>query len=124
MEWSTLINFDHKKNKISRKDNIQALYDSEKNKKKNYDKYILNMYLDNKLYNLQPNKYPYDLDKNIKHYVLWLHPMLKSKHINDKKFIHKLLKTKIRNNQFYFYMNSQQHKSIKSIPHYQVFIKL
>lgn len=124
MDWNTLIKHNYIKNKILRKSKVQELYNNEKNTKKNYDKYILDMYLDNKLYNLQPNKYPYDLAKNIKHYVLWLHPMIKSKHINDKKFIHKLLKTKIKNNKFYFYMNSQKNKSIKSIPHYQVFIKI
>ena len=50
------------------------------NKKKgiDYDKYILKKYLHNKIYNLQPNKFPYDLEKNIKHYVLWLNPAIKN----------------------------------------------
>ena len=124
MNWETLETFDFKKNKIRRTNSIQQKYNIEKNNKLNYDKYILNHYLTNKLYNLQPNKFPYDLNSNIKHYVLWLHPMIKSKHIYDKKFIYKLLKSMIKNNSFIFYMNSYKNKSIKSIPHYQVFIKL
>lgn len=124
MDWNTLIKHDYKNNKILRKNDIQELYNKERKNNINYDKYILEKYLDNKLYNLIPNKYPYHLKNNIKHYVLWLHPMLKQKHINDKKFIYKLLKAQIKNNEFYFYMNPQKYKSIKSIPHYQVFIKI
>jgi hypothetical protein len=124
MDWKTLIQHDYKNNKILRKNDIQELYNKERNSEINYDKFILEKYLDNKLYNLTLNKYPYDLRSNIKHYVLWLHPMIKQKHINDRKFIHKLLKTKIKSNEFHFYMNPQKYKSIKSIPHYQVFIKI
>lgn len=124
MDWNTLTQYNYKKIKIDRLPCIEELYEKNKTKYKNYDNYILKNYLHNKLYNLQPNKYPYNLKKNIKHYVLWLNPMLKYKYIYDKKFIHKLLKKKIKNKEFYFYMNSVDKKSIKTIPHYQVFIKI
>lgn len=124
MDWKTLTEHNYKEIKIDRLPHIEKLYVSNKIKYKNYDNYILNNYLKNRLYNLQPNKYPYNLEKNIKHYVLWLNPMLKYKYIYDKKFIHKLLKKKIKNKQFYFYMNKIDKRSVKTIPHYQVFIKI
>lgn len=123
MDWNTLILFDFNNNKIDRKNNVQQAYNNEKKKIKNYSKFILNTYLDNKLYNLQPNKFPYNLNNNIKHYVLWLHPMLDSKYITNKKLINSILKKYIPNNEYIFYMNSYNNRSIKQIPHYQVFIK-
>ena len=126
MDWKTLQRYDFKE-KINRKSEIQDKYEYEKRiiKKKglDYDKYILKKYLNNKIYNLQPNKFPYDLQKNIKHYVLWLNPALKSKFIHNQKFIRSILKEYIPDKQFIYYMNSYQNKSIKPIPHYQVFIK-
>lgn len=123
MDWNTLILFDFNNNKIDRKNNVQQAYNNEKKKIKNYPKFILNTYLDNKLYNLQPNKFPYNLNNNIKHYVLWLHPMLDLKYITNKKLINSILKKYIPNNEYIFYMNSYNNRSIKQIPHYQVFIK-
>ena len=124
MDWNTLTQHNYKKIKIDRLSHIEKSYINNKTKYINYDNYILKNYLHNKLYNLQPNKYPYNLKKNIKHYVLWLNPMLKYNYIYDKKFINKLLKKKIKNKAFYFYMNSNDKRSIKTVPHYQVFIKV
>lgn len=123
MNWNTLLLFDFNNNKIDRKNSVQQAYNNEKQKIKNYSKFILNTYLDNKLYNLQPNKFPYNLNNNIKHYVLWLHPMLDLKYITNKKLINSIIKKYIPNNEYIFYMNSYNNRSIKQIPHYQVFIK-
>ena len=75
MDWKTLKTFDFSK-KIYRKPEVQKKYENEMNKYINYEKYILNKFLNNKLYNLQPNTYPYDLQPNIKHCVLWLNPII------------------------------------------------
>lgn len=123
MDWNTLI-LNDSQTKVIRESHIDELYKKNKLIYKNYNKYILDTYLHNKLYNLQKNKYPYYLKNNIKHYVLWLNPMLKSKYIYNKKNIHKLLKKLIKNKEFHFYMNSIDNSSIKTIPHYQVFIKI
>lgn len=127
MDWKTLKNYNFKE-KLNRRPEIQKKYEYEKYiiKKKglNYDKYLLKKYLHNKLYNLQPNKFPYYLEKNIQHYVLWLNPALKSKFIHNQKFIKSILKEYISDKEFIYYMNSYENKSIKSIPHYQVFIKI
>ena len=54
MDWKTLKTFDFSK-KIYRKLEVQKKYENEMNKYINYEKYILNKFLNNKLYNLQPN---------------------------------------------------------------------
>ena len=123
MDWKTLKTFDFSK-KIYRKLEVQKKYENEMNKYINYEKYILNTYLNNKLYNLQPNKYPYDLQPNIKHCVLWLNPIINKDILYKKKFIEGILKSYIPNKEFIFYMNNQKNKSIKQVPHYQVFIKM
>ena len=124
MDWDTLLNHDYKKIRMIREPHIEELYQKNKSKYINYDDNILNSYLSNKLYNLQPNKYPYHLSNNIKHCVLWLNPMLKSEYIYDKKNIYNILKKEIKNKEFYFYMNSPNIRSVRIIPYYQVFIKL
>ena len=123
MDWKTLNAFDFSK-KIYRKPEVQKKYEGEMNKYLNYEKYILNKFLNNKLYNLQPNTYPYDLQPNIKHCVLWLNPIINKDILYKKKFIEGILKSYIPNKEFIFYMNSQKNKSIKQIPHYHVFIKM
>ena len=89
-----------------------------------YNKHLLNIFLDNRLYNLQLNKFPYDLEKNIIHCVLWLNPIIQDKFINNKKFIYTILKKYIPNKPFLFHMNLPENRSINTIPHYQVFIKM
>ena len=123
MNWETL-----KKckllTKLTRKYEIQKAYDNEKKNIGNYDKYLLNTYLNNQLYNLQLNKFPYDLEKNIIHYVLWLNPIIQESFIHNRKFIYTILKKYIPDKPFLFHMNLPENRSIKSIPHYQVFIKM
>ena len=82
------------------------------------------MYLNNRLYNLQLNNFPYDLEKNIVHCVLWLNPIIQDKFINNRKFIYSILKKYIPNKPFLFHMNLPKNCSINKIPHYQVFIKM
>ena len=111
--------------KLTRKFEIQRAYDNEKKKYiGNYDKYLLNKYLNNRLYNLQLNKFPYDLENNIIHYVLWLNPIIQESFIHNRKFIYTIIKKYVPDKPFLFHMNLPKNRSIKSIPHYQVFIKM
>ena len=124
MNWNYL-----KKNnlskKINRKPEIDLAYQNEKkNYNGNYEKYLLDTYLNNRLYNLQLNKFPYDLEKNIVHCVLWLNPIIQKSFIHNKKFIYTILKKYIPNKPFLFHMNLPKNRSINTIPHYQVFIKM
>ena len=76
MNWENLKKY-KVSTKLTRKSEIQQAYDNEKKKYNgDYNKHLLNIFLDNRLYNLQLNKFPYDLEKNIIHCVLWLNPII------------------------------------------------
>ena len=84
--------------------------------------YILNKFLKNKSYNLILNNYPYNLDENMTHYVLWIHPDYVVNLTNKK--IHELLNNKmieLNCNQYFCFENNIQSKSVQGVLHYQVF---
>ena len=88
------------------------------------EKNIINEYLNNKLYAFMKNKYKYNVNKNISHYILWINPLLKNNIIYNKKFVKKILNKKINTSiyKYIYIMNQKKNRSIKNIPHYQVFI--
>ena len=108
---------------LLRKPHIQHKYDLHLKKYKNINQTIINKYLSDKLYTLIPNSFPYNIQSNIKHYVLFLHPKLHKNIIYNKFFIYHIIKSYIKNKPFLYYINPKKKQSIKNIPHYQVFIK-
>lgn len=79
-------------------------------------KNILDNIIGNNIYKLVKNTFPYDLDKEIDHWILWINPK------NKLTFqeIDNLLKNKFRN--FVYFSNLEKNKSIKTIEHYQIFV--
>ena len=80
--------------------------------------YITNKYLKNKKYSLVKNDFPYNLEKNILHLVLW---------INDGEIIdiEEVIKKELKNNyEFLYFENPVNLRSVLEIKHLQVFIKL
>jgi hypothetical protein len=64
------------------------------------------------------NKYPYNIEKGIKHYVLFsLKPLNKNEIIN-------ILSKLLVNYEFIFFINDKKKQSIKNLWHCQVFIKI
>jgi hypothetical protein len=64
------------------------------------------------------NKYPYNFEKNIKHYVLFsIEPLTKNE---SKRILSKLIKNK----EFIVFINDTKSQSIKNLWHCHVFIKL
>jgi len=109
---------------LPRTKKIQEDYDNHKNKLKKanitIDKYILKTILKNNLkYKITKNRFPYDLDENIKHYLLWISPDIQ---ISQIKVIN-IIKKYFPNNQLVCYQNEMFAKSVKTIDHYHIFIK-
>ena len=79
-------------------------------------KNIIDNIIGNNIYKLVKNTFPYDLDKEIDHWILWINPK------NKLTFqeINNLLKNKFRN--FVYFSNLEKNKSIKTIEHYQIFV--
>ena len=127
MNWYDLNKNIYNNNKLKRVEEVQDKYDrylAKFKKTKDLERYLLNKYLDNRLYILTQNKFPYNIDKTIKHYILWINPLVKKKRIYNKKFIKSILNSKIdkKKYKFIYYINQKKYRSIKNIPHYHVFI--
>lgn len=69
-------------------------------------------------YVLAPNEYPYDVAKDIKHYVLWSITSLTREFIDDI-----LLKTFPYCKDMFWFEQTKEQKSIKEIWHVHVFVK-
>jgi len=84
--------------------------------------YVNDKYLKSKYYNLVQNSFPYNLEKNILHLVLWIN---KDVIINVEEIIKlELKKINKENHIFLFFENPKHFRSIKKIKHFQVFVKL
>ena len=100
---------------LIRKENIQKSYELYKsnnllknfkmNIKKNITKYG---------YIITENDFPYNLNNNVKHYIIWTnYDIFKIKKILNKRFIN-----------YIFFRNLIENKSIKDIEHYHIFIEI
>lgn len=86
--------------------------------------FIKEKYLCDRLYSFNLNTYPYNIENNMQHYVLWISPLFKNK-INDK-IICKLITDKMEElgyNEYFCFENHIKAKSVLEILHYQVFFR-
>jgi len=104
---------------IPRKEKVQKKYDTHKKKiGMLIDKYILNTILHNLKYKITINLFPYDLEKNISHYILWISP----NHKLSKNEVESIIKNYFVHKKFICYKNKIEARSIKTIVHYHIFI--
>ena len=84
---------------------------------------IYKRYLRNNL-NLHKNKYPYNLENGIEHYVLWVKPETQHLFTDDLIYIYIKIKTELMGfKEFVYFENHNDSKSILNIKHYQVFVR-
>jgi len=89
--------------------------------------YLLNKYLSGpQPFVLVPNDYPYHCNKDILHYLLWVHPSFKVHSDTEVKCVIslKLHELDMKHQDFIFFENYASNKSIPEITHYHVFIHL
>lgn len=84
--------------------------------------YILEKYLKDKMFSIDLNAFPYNVNDGMSHYVLWINPIFEKK-ITNKKIIEIIInKMKELNcNEFFCFENNKLAKSVDGILHYQVF---
>jgi hypothetical protein len=113
MEWEDIVQY-HKnppKHRIYREDNVQYLYESDKQTEGElYNKLFIN----NSNWVLTPNKYPYYFKDNTEHYIFW------SKGNVDYGILESVLSGLGR--EYVYFENDSNNKSIKSISHAHVFL--
>ena len=100
---------------LIRKDNIQKSYELYKsnNSLKNF-KMNIKKNIKKNGYIITENDFPYNLNNNVKHYIIWTNnDIFKIKKILNKRF-----------NNYIFFRNLIENKSIKDIEHYHIFIEI
>ena len=81
-------------------------------------------YLENNL-NLHKNKYPYNSEEGVYHYVLWVHPNFEKE--CNVQIIENYLDNYLKESEYKEYIYFENHKDCKSIlnvKHYQVFFRI
>lgn len=72
-----------------------------------------------KKYNFCKNIYPYNVEKGIKHYILWSIEDLEEK--DDK--INKIIKIYLKNKDYLYFYNPKGRRSVSEVFHIHVFFK-
>jgi hypothetical protein len=111
--------------KIERTDDIKKKYDKMKKRYGNKYESLLNhkLFENGNLLVIKENKFPYDIYKNLKHYVLWIHPVLKTLiTIQNARFIIEKKWKSMNSNNMIIFENKDKCKSIKTIRHLHVII--
>lgn len=74
-----------------------------------------------KEYRFLENEYPYNIEKNIKHYNLWFNPDLIHDVSNERILL--LLKFILKENKFIVFKNIKKNMSVPGILHYHIFFQ-
>ena len=129
MEFLENWNYDNPLPITTRTQNVNEKYDlfkkEIKDKNIKIEDYILDNYLNNKKYCLEPNTFPYNVPKTMSHYVFWVHPNYKNKITTLE--INNIIKNKMNKlgfNEYFCFENNIACKSVLGILHFQVFFNL
>ena len=105
---------------LKRNTQIQKLYDKY-NKTQQFEHFKKNMFSNkNKYFNFMLNNFPYDIDKNISHYLIFINPLIKNK-ISDFDIYKIIRQNYIKKKQIIIFENEPKNRSIKNIRHYHIF---
>ena len=84
--------------------------------------YIIKKYFsENSEFKLVNNEFPYDVEINVEHKLLWFNPNIN--YMIDEKYINTLLNELLFDKNYIYFENIDSNKSIKSIRHIHVFVK-
>lgn len=110
---------------ILRKPEIEKEYLLHKKKLKeknvNIENYLVEKLFKNNIkYVITCNEFPYNLEKNIDHKLLWINP--KYNDLFDDNFINNIIELRMKGKLYIYFENIDSKKSIKSIKHFHIFI--
>jgi len=125
IKWKELIKYHLNAPKTSifiRHPNIQTDYDIHKKTITSLKQHIMKKELHNKLkWNIVDNNFPYNLDDGIKHKLLWIHPDVILSDNKIKTIIDRYI-TLNNYNQYIYFQNHENNRSVPEIKHYHIFI--
>lgn len=102
--------------RLQRLSNVQQQYEEHKKQYNNLHEYIMETYLKDCEFNLTVNLFPWNVERNVSHYVLWL----KSQNVID---VPNYIKSCFGKKRTVVFMNPENYKSIPTIVHYHVFVE-
>ena len=80
---------------------------------------LVAVYCENNLkINLCPNNFPYSVKDNISHLLLWSEKELTYQEVNE------ILKSKLNGKEYIYFRNPEHLRSVPSVFHIQIFVKL
>jgi len=82
-----------------------------------YEEFEKSIFEDNKSYSIRKNDFPYDIEPNINHYILWI----KDESLSIEDIIYSSFKID-KKEDILWYRNSPENRSIKTIVHYHIFL--
>ena len=130
--WERLVTFHRNPptDKITRNINIQQEYDKFmkyiKDNNININDYIHKNFLNGINVNFVENTFPYDIEDNCYHYIIWFDNQYfknLTNSVNENKIINNIVRSKFKDNEYIYFENLSGNKSIDSIKHFHVFIK-
>ena len=92
----------------------------------NINDYIYDKYLNGATVNFIENSFPYDIEDNCLHYVIWFDSEYFKKVtlcINQNKIIDNIIRNKFKDNEYIYFENYSHNKSVQKVKHFHVFIK-
>lgn len=140
LSWKEVIQYNKNPPRVAlaRKPEIDEKYETHKAhiSKNNIkiDEYINSKYFsgdnENKICYFVENSFPYNCDTNIQHYLIWFNPKFNNmlpETLNSSKFDNLVKKEVNKNigfeNQYIYFENINELKSVRSIRHIHIFIK-
>ena len=110
-------------NRLSRSVDINQNYESYKRTHTNTTQIIIDRNFKNndKTFSIELNNFPYDVEDNIEHFVLWINPNKEHEIVNNTE-IYKYIESHFENKVIYF-ENNINNRSI-NLRHFHIFYKL
>lgn len=113
---------------LQRHPSIQKKYIThQKNLNIPLDQYLYEkIFTKNQDYSFQPNTFPYYLESNIEHWVLWWNPKKENSILDDKKWVEKIIEKNWCKKKYEYscFENFTKDRSVQTIRHFQIFIKI
>lgn len=107
---------------FTRHPNVELSYKRHRQEHQQLGPYIMRKYLrDHLRWTISDNAFPYHLDRNISHKILWINPAASLTAEEVKSIIHRYMQTMPYRDYIYF-QNPMVAKSIPEIPHYHILI--
>lgn len=130
VSWEFLLNYyqDYPLPQSARSEDILNKYKVWKLKLKNkgyeINSYLHNKYLKNKSFSIDINPFPYNLEDNIYHYVLWINNDYRDKvtNLEIKNIIYKKM-SELNCSGYVCFENHIDCKSVSKVLHFQIFFR-